>query len=298
MNLLITGAWGEGSKRIPEIEAMGHNTSFLQFEKEKLPCEYEWVEGIICNGIFLYHNIEKFVNLKYIQLTSAGFDRVPIEYIRSHNIRIHNARGVYSVPMAEFVVWGILDFYKKNKVFIENQNKHIWEKQRNLLELSNKTVCILGCGSVGIECAKRLKAFDTKVLGVDIVNVDVEFFDSFFSFDDIKSAIEISDIVIITLPLTEQTNCLFNDEIFDVMKKNSLLVNISRGGIVDTNSLIKALNNKLSGALIDVFESEPLDNASPLWDLDNIIITPHNSFVGEGNNERLYNVIIKNLKSY
>ena len=78
MNLLITGAWKQAKEYIPLIESKGHQVRFLQYEKDELPCEYEWVEGIIGNGIFLSHPIERFSNLRYIQLTSAGFDRVPI----------------------------------------------------------------------------------------------------------------------------------------------------------------------------------------------------------------------------
>ena len=297
MNLLVTGAWGEGSKRIPDLEALGHNVSFMQFEKERLPCEYEWVEGIICNGIFLYHDIEKFTNLKYIQLTSAGFDRVPIDYITSNNIELHNARGVYSVPMAEFAVSGILNFYKKNRVFFENQNKHLWEKQRDLLELSGKTVCIIGCGSVGGECAKRLKAFDCKVIGVDLVVKDFDYFDKVYGLVDVKSAVSVSDIVILTLPLTQETRNMFNHKLFSVFKDNTLLVNIARGGIVNTDALLKALSTKLMGAVLDVFEDEPLELSSPLWDMDNVIITPHNSFVSNKNNERLSEIIFDNLKN-
>ena len=79
MNLLITGAWQQAKEYIPTIESKGHQVQFLQFERDELPCEYEWVEGIIGNGIFLSHPIEKFVNLQYIQLTSAGFERVPMD---------------------------------------------------------------------------------------------------------------------------------------------------------------------------------------------------------------------------
>ena len=78
MNLLITGAWPEAKEHIAEIERMGHKVAFLQQEKEQLPCAYEWVEGVICNGLFLHHPISLFTNLRYIQLTSAGYDRVPM----------------------------------------------------------------------------------------------------------------------------------------------------------------------------------------------------------------------------
>lgn len=296
MNLLITGAWQEAKKYIEAIEQMGHIVQFLQFEKDVLPCEYDWVEGIIGNGIFLSHPIDKFTNLRYIQLTSAGFDRVPMDYVKEHNITINNARGVYSAPMAEYAVSGVLQLYKQSRFFIENQKAHKWEKKRDLKELGGQNVCILGCGSVGTECAKRFEAFDCKVYGVDIVVKEIEHFMKVYHLSDVKEALSKADIVVITLPLASETYHMFNKELFEAMKPNVVLVNIARGALVDTDALIRALQNKLGGAVLDVFEEEPLNENGPLWDMENVIITPHNSFVGELNHNRLSEMIIKNLK--
>ena len=138
MNLLITGAFSCTKEQLDEIESLGHKIVFMQFEKDELPCEYEWVEGIIGNGIFLYHPIEKFSSLKFIQLTSAGFDRVPMEYVKEKGIKIFNARGVYSIPMAEFALSGVLALYKRLDFFLQNQKAHRWDKHRGVLELFSK----------------------------------------------------------------------------------------------------------------------------------------------------------------
>ncbi len=297
MNLLITGAWDGGKDAIKQLEAMGHTVCFLQFERDKLPCSYEWVEGVVCNGLFLYHDISLFKNLKFIQLTSAGFDRVPMDYIKDHGIEIHNAKGVYSIPMAEFALCGVLNIYKQSRFFIENQSAHKWEKHRGLCELFGKTVCIVGAGNVGSECAKRFSAFGTTVLAVDIINPQNSVYDKYFPLESIADAVKISDIVVLTLPLTQETKYLFDKKMFSLFKPNSLLVNIARGAVVNQNDLINALKSqKICGAVLDVFENEPLDDANPLWDMENVILTPHNSFVGEGNSERLKNVIFSNIK--
>lgn len=296
MNLLITGAWQEAKKYIETIEQMGHQVQFLQFEKDELPCDYEWVEGIIGNGIFLSHPIEKFSNLKYIQLTSAGFDRVPMDYVRAHEIKINNARGVYSAPMAEYAVAGVLQLYKQSRFFTENQKSHKWEKKRDLRELGGQNVCILGCGSVGTECAKRFEAFGCIVWGIDTKVRKHEKFFCVYHLDDVKEVLAKSDIVILTLPLTDETYHLFNKEMFSAMKPGAVVVNIARGALVDTEALSEALEDRLGGAVLDVFEEEPLSENSPLWDMENVVITPHNSFVGGGNNRRMSNVIMKNLE--
>ncbi len=294
MNLLITGAWQNAKDYIEEIEADGHDVEFLQFEKDELPCSYEWVEGVICNGLFLSHDIKRFTNLKYIQLTSAGFDRVPMDYVNEHEIEIQNARGVYSIPMAEFALFGVLELYKRGRVFFRNQTKHVWEKQRNLVELFGKHVCIVGCGSVGTECAKRFRAFGCEVFGIDLFPREDEHYEEMLGLDRLEDVLTESDIVVLTLPLTEETRHLIDEAKLKQMKQGAILVNIARGAVVETDALIKALPN-LGGAVLDVFEEEPLSAESPLWDMENVIVTPHNSFVGDGNGKRIYQVIERNL---
>ena len=294
MNLLVTGAWSDGKNCIAELEAMGHTVTFMQYEKDELPCSYEWVEGVICNGLFLTHPIEKFTNLRYIQLTSAGFDRVDMDYVKSHGIEIHNARGVYSIPMAEFALCGVLQLYKQAAFFREDQRKHLWEKHRGLLELAGKNVLIVGCGSVGNECAKRFNAFGCKVTGIDLIPREDSLYSEMSPLDKLDNALEQADVVILTLPLTEQTRHLIDNRKLSLMKDGATLVNIARGAIVDTEALLNHID-RFTGAVLDVFEEEPLNENSPLWDKPNIILTPHNSFVGERNGERLKEIIVENL---
>ena len=296
MKLLITGAWRCTSEQLNQIESMGHSVVFLQNEKDSLPCPYEEVEGVVCNGLFLHHSIEKFTSLRYIQLTSAGFDRVPMDYVQSHGITIHNARGVYSVPMAEFALSGVLQLYKQSRFFYENQKKSVWEKHRGVLELCGKTVCIVGCGNVGTECAKRFQVFGCKVLGVDLYPREDNAYERIYSLSDLNNCLPQADVVVLTLPLTEETRHMMNEQRFAVMKDGAVLVNIARGAVVDEPALLKALDEKLFGAVLDVFEEEPLSADNPLWQKENLIITPHNSFVGDGNLGRLFAVIKSNLR--
>ena len=295
MNLLITGAWQSAHEYIPEIESFGHKVVFMQQETENLPCDYNWVEGIICNGLFLHHKIKQFVNLKYIHLTSAGYDRAPMDYIKQRNIEIHNAHGVYSIPMAEFAVAGVLQIYKQSRFFYSNQKKHKWEKNRELLELSGKSICIVGCGSVGTECAKRFRAFGCRIIGIDLVPREDIFYNEMFSLDKIQEILPVIDVVILALPLTDATRHLVNDSVFEYMKNGVVLVNIARGAVIDTDALLRHMN-RLGGAVLDVFEEEPLKENNLFWDFNNIILTPHNSFVGDGNSERLSKLIIENLE--
>ena len=297
MNLLITGAWQQAKDYIPQIEK-NHNVKYLQFEKDELPCEPDWVEGIIGNGLFLYHPIKSFTNLRYIQLTSAGFDRVPMDYVKENGIKINNARGVYSIPMAEYALAGVLSLYKRTRFFSHNQDNHTWEKARDLRELYGKRVCIVGCGSVGTECATRFEAMGCKVYGVDPIVKEQVGFTHIYNTNSLKYEISKSDIIIITLPLTDMTKHIINAEMISALQDSSVIVNIARGALIDTDYLLKELRTGRISAVLDVFEEEPLTVDCPLWDMENVIVTPHNSFVGEGNGMRLSDVIICNLYKY
>lgn len=296
MKLLVTGAWKCTEEQLDVLHSLGHKIIFLQNEKDSLPCDYEEVEGVICNALFLHHPIEKFKSLRYIQLTSAGFDRVSLDYVNACGIEIHNARGVYSIPMAEFAVCGVLQIYKKAALFCESQKKKEWKKQHEVLELHGKTVCIVGCGSVGTECAKRFAAFGCRVIGVDIFPPKSDWYEKTYLLSELDNCLAQSDVVILTLPLTSETKHMMNEARFEAMKQNSVIVNIARGAIVKENALLDALDRKLMGAVCDVFEDEPLAESSALWEKENVIITPHNSFVGDGNSERLWKVIYGNLE--
>ena len=184
MNLLITGAFNGDKEFYQQIKKLVYTLFFLQDEKimpELVGIDSSIIDGVICNALFLYNDIKNFTSLKFIQLTSAGLDRIPIDYISSHKIKLYNARGVYSIPLAEYAISGVLQLYKKNiNNFRILQAKHNWMKQRDIVELYGKTVCIVGCGSVGTECAKRFKAFGCKVLGLDIITFDNNEFDKIF----------------------------------------------------------------------------------------------------------------------
>jgi phosphoglycerate dehydrogenase-like enzyme len=294
--ILLTGAFQYSNEQIHEIESLGYNVTYVQEEREELIIEFEKFHVVVCNSLFLYNDISKFRNLEIIQLTSAGLDRVPLEYINNKGIKLHNAGNVYSIPMAEWALSKILEIYKKSTYFYENQKQKLWEKDRNILELSGKTVLIVGFGNVGLEVAKRLKSFDAYIIALDITIKENQYTDVMSDIDNLDSMLPMADIVILTLPLNEKTRHLFNENRLKKMKNNSVLINISRGGIIDESALIEFLKlDKFLGVALDVFEEEPLKNEI-LWNLKNIIITPHNSFISDLVEQRLFKLITKNIR--
>ncbi len=296
MKLLLTGAFKYTDEQIEYIKSLGHEIVFVQDERETIEFDVRDIEGVICNGLFLYTPIEKFTSLKCIQLTSAGFDRVPMDYIEEHGIELHNAKGVYSIPMAEFAVCGVLELYKQSKFFFENQKAHKWEKHRGLLELAGKEICIIGAGDIGTQVAKRFKAFDTTVIGIDLYPNENEYFDKVLPLTEIDNRLKSADVVILTLPLTEDNKGFFDESKFDLMKQSAIFVNIARGKLVNEQDLISALNSgTIAGAVLDVFDEEPLSPNSELWEMQNVILTPHNSFVAESNFFKMFKCIEHNV---
>jgi len=296
--LLLTGAINYTESQLNQLLNLGYDIKFIQEERQNLNFDVSNINAIVCNNLFLYNNIERFTNLEFIQLTSSGLDRVPLNYIKRNNIHIFNAKKVYSVPMAEWVVLKILEIYKKSFFFYKNQINHEWKKNRELHELTGKNVCIVGFGNVGIEIAKRLKPFDVSISSINRKKTTSLYTDESLLITDLNYALGKADIIILTLPLTTKTEYIINEEKINYMKKGSVLINVARGKLIDECALINALNNdKFLGVALDVFEEEPLGKSS-LWNIDNTIVTPHNSFVSNKVNERLFQLITENLTNY
>ena len=296
MNLLITGALKLDDERRLEIEQMGHRVFYMPDERGELPCDYSMIEGVVCNGLFLYHQINRFTNLRYIQLTSAGLDRVPLEYIRKNGITLHNARGVYSIPIAEYVLSSVLAVYKHVVDFSNRQRNHEWNKIRNIREIYGKTVGIIGCGSVGTECAKRFAAMGCQVIGVDLSPHKDVSFSRIYPLNAIDDVLKISDVLVLTLPLSDQSWHMIGERELNLLPNGSVVINVARGAIIDTNALVNVLCFREDiTAILDVFEDEPLQIADPLWNMPNLVITPHNSFISSNNCVRLWICIKENL---
>lgn len=154
---------------------------------------------------------------------------------------------------------------------------------------------IIGCGDVGTECARRFKAFGCRIWGVDRVTKDSPEYDKTVLTAQMDELLPETDVLLLTVALTPETRHMIGKHRFGLMKNDAVLVNISRGAVVDTDALLDWLHsNPTAHAVLDVFEEEPLDPDSPLWDMENVTVTPHNSFVGDGNEERLWERIRDN----
>ena len=296
MNILITGAWRYTASDLEAIRALGHRIWEMPDESGPLPCGYEIPEAVICNNLFNHHPLRAFTGLRYVQLTSAGYDRIPMEYVHERGMTLCNASGVYSIPMAEYALCGVLDIYKQRHFFSHNQELHRWEKHRGLRELAGKRVCILGCGSVGNECAVRFAAFGCRVEGVDILPREDSRYEAIYPVEDLASRLPYAHVLVLSLPVNEATRHIVDGHALTLLPDAAVVVNLARGGVLDTEALLAAVAQRELYAVLDVFEEEPLPPDSPLWDDPHLLLSPHNSFVGEGNAKRLTDLSLGNLR--
>ncbi|MBS4191927.1 D-2-hydroxyacid dehydrogenase [Bacillus sp. FJAT-49705] len=246
---------------------------------------------------YVFNNDSK---LRWVQSWSAGINSMPLEELNSHHIQLTSANGVHSFPISETIFALMLGLTRKINTYVKNQQSRTWHHSGLKLELHGKTMGLFGVGAIGKETAKIAKAFGMNVLGFRRSGHPEENVDTMYKLDQMNDVLPDCDYVVITLPLTKETKLLFNKEQFNLMKPSSFFINIARGDIVVEADLIKALQEeKIAGAGLDVFEKEPLRENSPLWELENVIITPHTAGSTEHYNKRVIeDIFIPNLKSY
>lgn len=296
MKIWVTGMHLSLDQR-EQLEKLGHEITMLQRESDIIERDVSEVEALVCQNVFTYRTLNEFPRLQVVQAVSAGLDRLPIEQLKERDIRVYNAGDTYAVPMAEWVVWQLLDFMKYGAAFREKQQNRHWEKERRLLELSGKTVTILGVGNVSEAIAKRLRAFDMHLIGVGHREKEVPFVDRYVLMDSLYDVLRVSDVIILALPLTDDTYHLINQDALAVMKEDSILMNVARGAVIDEEALVKSLHDgKFFGVALDVFETEPIPSDHPLYEFEWVNLTPHNSYVSDRVNNRLFKNVYKNLQ--
>lgn len=283
--------------QLHKIEQLGYEIKYYpenSIENDKYINESEI---LVTYNPFDTLDISKMKNLKYIQTSSIGIDQIPKDKLENRDILICNNKGSYSVPISETIVMNILNIYKNSIKFYNKKLNKKWKMDYSLTELTDKKVGFLGTGTLSSETAKRLKAFSVEVWGVNTDGTLKEYFDKCFSSKDMDKVFKNCDVVVCTMPSTKETIGIINKDKFSLMKDKSIFINVGRGNIVNEKDLVRYIN-KFRGVYLDVFENEPLSEDSKLWEFDNVIITPHNSWISDKNKERTFNVIYNNLSNY
>ena len=239
-------------------------------------------------------------NLEWLQLESAGTDAYIVPGVLSSKTVLTNATGAYTKAVSEHAFALTLMLQKKLYLYRDEQKKAVWSDHGTVGSLSDCTVAVVGLGDIGQAYAKLVKAMGAKVIGVKRRATNKpDCVDELVMTQDLDQVLPRADVIMSILPNTAATRYIYTLESFDRMKDTALFINCGRGNAVSSEVLYQALSeHRIAAAAMDVAEVEPLPPESPLWAMENVIITPHNSFVGDGAEQRLNALILQNLEDY
>ena len=295
---------------VPLVEALRQQLQtqfpdirFLFSDQHDLPNGFEVADVVIPWGVST-QQLASMPRLKWVQTVSAGVDRMDFEELRRRGIPLTNSSGIHANNIAEHIMSLMLSFARKLPYLVREQEQHRWSSEVGRVssfELTGQTLLVIGLGKIGEQLAVRGKGMQMRVLATRRrIEIDRESVaDEVFGLSELAERIGEADHVAITLPLTRDTEGLFSAALIEKMKPGAYLYNIGRGSIVNQDALVVALQSgRLGGAGLDVTTPEPLPADSPLWDLDNVIITPHTSGSSPKLMERAVALWIDNLKRF
>lgn len=250
---------------------------------------------------FLQNITARAPKLKWIQAMSAGVNSALSTEIAESPLIITSVSGINSGPVGELVLGLMLMFVKKAPLCFQLKQEKKWRSLRSAV-LQSKTVGIVGLGNIGREVARLSKAFGMRVLATRRSvsrHGKAPSVDKVFPQTELPKLLKESDFVVLAVPLTQETNKFFGEENLRTMKPTAYLINVSRGDVVDEEALIRGLDEHwITGAGLDVFSTEPLPVDSRLWELPNVILSPHISGITEDYASRVTELFSRNLKLY
>jgi len=237
---------------------------------------------LVISGLWRNELLPRAKRLRFIQSIGAGTDQFAREALKRQGVRLASARGVNARAVAEHVMALILALARRLPEARDNQAKRVWrgmigDPTQREDELAGKTLLIVGLGQIGGRLAQLAKAFDMRVIGIRRnPRAGVGHADAVHGMSDLHALLPQADFVALTCPLTAETEKLIDANALDRMKPSAYLLNAARGRVVDEPALVDALaRRQIRGAALDVTVDEPLPQASPLWAMENVLITPH-----------------------
>ena len=240
-------------------------------------------------------------SLKWIQANSAGVDYLDLDALHKQGILLSNMSGIHAIPIAESVLAMLLARYRGIQASIRSQEKNEWLSYEHIPydELNGKKMLIIGPGKIGQRLALIVQGLGVNVSGMSRSGRQLEHFDVVYRQDTLQQHLGDFDIIVNILPLTNETHHYYNEMFFNHVKPGASFINVGRGPSVDTTALIRALESQqLSFAGLDVFEEEPLAADSPLWQMENVLITPHISGLVRHFQKLISEIYSENLTSY
>lgn len=244
--------------------------------------------------------LQRATNLRWVHSITAGVERLLTPRLINSETQVTTSSGVHPIQISEHVLGMMLAFTRNLHRLIRFQLEKRWARDVRMEELCGKALGIIGLGRVGRELARKAECLGMEVVGVKRdISEDVEHFNQVFPPERLAEVLERSDFVVVLTPRTPETEGLIGERELRLMKESAYLIVISRGGIVDEQALAEALRRgELAGAGLDVFATEPLPEESPLWEMEQVIISPHLAGASPHYMERAMEIFAENLRRY
>lgn len=236
--------------------------------------------------------------VRWVHIRSAGVDGSVHPELADRPLVVTNGRGVFSRSLAEFVMAAVFHFAKDLRRLTRNQERRLWEGHAPLL-VSGQTMGIVGFGDIGRATAEMARAMGMRVVALRRTATADPLVDAIFPPARLHELMAASDVVVVATPLTRETRGLIDAAALAAMKPTAILVNVGRGPVVQEQALAEALQRRaIGGAALDVFETEPLPPESPLWDLENVLLSPHCADQTPGWLENAMTCFLQNLQRF
>ena len=236
----------------------------------------ESTDILVAFGVMLAdHVLQKGANLKWIQALGSGMDGILDQPSLREDVLVTNLHGLHGPPVSEAALGAMLALSRDLPRVLRNQSRRAWDRFPARL-LQDKTVGIFGIGVIAEALAPKCKAFGMRVVGISSAPRSLPGFDRMYRRDELVEAVRGLDYLVLLTPHTPATHGIVDAKVFAAMQPTSFLVNLARGGVVDEPALIEALEaRRIAGAALDVFAEEPLPAAHRLWEMEQVIVTPH-----------------------
>jgi D-2-hydroxyacid dehydrogenase (NADP+) len=254
-----------------------------------------------CDALITFSYEEMFLSadLTWIHSVQAGVDRFPFDELTDRGIRLTSSAGIHGDSVGEMVAGCMLMFARGLHIHRTNQMRQEWAYPAwdAAFTLHDESLCVVGLGTLGRGIAMRADALGMDVTGVKRTPTPVDHVETVYPPDDLHDALADTRFVALAVPLTEQTAGLIAEPEFEALRDDAYLINVARGDVVDQSALVAALESEtLAGAALDVFETEPLPAESPLWKMDNVIVTPHAAAANHEYYRRVATLVRENLR--
>ena len=269
---------------------------------DELERRVDEADVVVVSGLWRNTLLDRTQRLRFIQAIGAGVDQFDRDKLKDRGVRLASARGVNARAVAEHAMALLLALTRKLPEARDNQARHHWRPMISEIgaredELGGKTILIVGLGGIGGRLAELAKAFGLRVIGVKRNPADGGgAADSLHGLGELRELLPQADYVALTCPLNAETAKIVNTEALSQMKRSAYLINVARGGCVDEDALIAALRSRaIAGAAVDVTAEEPLSATSPLWDMRNVLITPHTAGETQKYEDNVLDILVENL---